>query len=147
MMVQIKTLHTPATSGKAPAEVTQIAVGRKDARQIAVGHADGTVSVVSAMNQTARAFVQASGFQFNRLQIRLWNLESGVCDVTLSGHKGQVTALKYNVQGGLLASGAQDTDIIIWDVAAESGLYRLRGHQDQVTDLVSCPKLSCTHMQ
>ena len=61
-----------------------------------------------------------------------------MCDVTLNGHKGQVTALKYNAQGGLLASGAQDTDIIIWDVAAESGLYRLRGHQDQVTDLVSC---------
>lgn len=57
--------------------------------------------------------------------------------MTLSGHKGQVTALVYNQQGGLLASGAQDTDIIVWDVAAESGLYRLRGHQDQVTDLVS----------
>lgn len=70
-------------------------------------------------------------------QVRLWNVQSGTCDVTLSGHKGQVTALKYNQQGGLLASGAQDTDIIVWDVAAESGLYRLRGHQDQVTDLVS----------
>ena len=73
-----------------------------------------------------------------QLKVRLWNLQSGTCDVTLSGHKGQVTALKYNQQGGLLASGAQDTDIIVWDVAAESGLYRLRGHQDQVTDLVCC---------
>ncbi|KAL3161937.1 hypothetical protein ABBQ38_009019 [Trebouxia sp. C0009 RCD-2024] len=105
----VKTLVTPATSGKAPAEVTQIAVGRSDSHQIAVGHADGTV--------------------------RLWNLQSGTCDVTLSGHKGAVTALKYNLQGGMLASGAQDTDIIVWDVAAEAGLYRLRGHQDQVTDL------------
>ncbi|KAL0021070.1 hypothetical protein WJX79_008561 [Trebouxia sp. C0005] len=105
----VKTLITPASSGRAPAEVTQIAVGRSDSHQIAVGHADGMV--------------------------RLWNLQSGTCDVTLSGHKGQVTALKYNQQGGLLASGAQDTDIIVWDVAAESGLYRLRGHQDQITDL------------
>ena len=72
------------------------------------------------------------------VKVRLWNLQSGTCDVTLSGHKGQVTALKYNQQGGLLASGAQDTDIIVWDVAAESGLYRLRGHQDQITDLVCC---------
>lgn len=77
------------------------------------------------------------------MQIRLWNIESGVCDVTLSGHKGQVTALEYNKQGGLLASGAQDTDIIVWDVAAEAGLFRLRGHQDQVTDLVSYPKHCC----
>ena len=80
--------------------------------------------------------------QLNHLlfwQVRLWNVQSGTCDVTLSGHKGQVTALRYNQQGGLLASGAQDTDIIVWDIAAESGLYRLRGHQDQVTDLVSDP--------
>ena len=71
------------------------------------------------------------------LQLRLWNLQTGSCDVSLSGHKGAVTALRFNPQGGLLASGAQDTDIIVWDTAAESGLYRLRGHQDQVTDLVS----------
>ena len=45
LLVQIKTLHTPANSGKAPAEVTQIAVGRSDSHQIAVGHADGTVSI------------------------------------------------------------------------------------------------------
>lgn len=75
-------------------------------------------------------------------QVRLWNVQSGTCDVTLSGHKGQVTALKYNQQGGLLASGAQDTDIIVWDIAAESGLYRLQGHQDQVTDLVSLSQVN-----
>jgi len=27
----------------------------------------------------------------------------------------------------------QDTDIVIWDVVAESGMYRLRGHKGQVT--------------
>lgn len=44
---QVKTLTTPASSGKAPAEVTQIAVGRSDSHQIAVGHADGTVRIAS----------------------------------------------------------------------------------------------------
>lgn len=180
ILLQVKTLVTPATSGKAPAEVTQIAVGRSDSHQIAVGHADGTVSarcsacgsqthaltsaaprhsttqcnlacttgmvclqlrclhlfsaaycIISALQTPAAASVLVSP------QVRLWNLQSGTCDVTLSGHKGAVTALKYNLQGGMLASGAQDTDIIVWDVAAEAGLYRLRGHQDQVTDLVS----------
>ena len=42
---QVKLLITPASSGKAPAEVTQIAVGRSDSHQIAVGHADGTVRI------------------------------------------------------------------------------------------------------
>lgn len=44
-LLQVKTLTTPSSSGKAPAEVTQIAVGRSDSHQIAVGHADGTVSI------------------------------------------------------------------------------------------------------
>lgn len=28
---------------------------------------------------------------------------------------------------------SQDTDVIVWDVINESGLYRLRGHKDEVT--------------
>ena len=56
--LQVKTLITPSNSGKAPAEVTQIAVGRSDAHQIAVGHADGTVSprslLVNNMHPAAR---------------------------------------------------------------------------------------------
>ena len=45
LLPQVKTLTTPASSGRAPAEVTQIAVGRSDSHQIAVGHADGTVGL------------------------------------------------------------------------------------------------------
>ena len=48
-----------------------------------------------------------------------------------------MTALRFNVSGSLLASGSRDTDLIMWDVVGEAGLYRLRGHKDQVTDLVS----------
>lgn len=78
--------------------------------QLAVGYADGS--------------------------IRLWDLRSGECVVTLKGHKGAVSALRYNRSGALLASGSKDTDVIVWDVAGEAGLFRLRGHKDQVTDLV-----------
>lgn len=62
MLVQIKTLHTPATSGKAPAEVTQIAVGRQDSHQIAVGHADGTVSIASALCPSAGQHMLQNSF-------------------------------------------------------------------------------------
>ena len=51
--------------------------------------------------------------------------------------QGAVTALGYSKDGALLASGSQDTDVVVWDVAGETGLFRLRGHLDQVTDLVS----------
>lgn len=29
----------------------------------------------------------------------------------------------------MLASGGRDTDVILWDLITESGLYRLRGHK------------------
>ena len=65
--------------------------------------------------------------------------------VTLAGHRGAVTALRYNRAGALLASGAQDTDVIVWDVVAEAGLFRLRAHTGQVTDLVP-PWHGCNYL-
>ena len=32
-----------------------------------------------------------------------------------------MTALRFNRSGALLASGSQDTDIIVWDVVGEAG--------------------------
>ena len=55
--------------------------------------------------------------------------------VTLAGHRGGVTALAFDGAGLLLASGARDTDVVVWDVARERGLFRLRGHTAPVTAL------------
>jgi U3 small nucleolar RNA-associated protein 12 len=67
--------------------------------------------------------------------IRVWDIVKGTCDTVLTGHKGAITALAYNKGGALLASGSTDTDIIVWDAVAEAGLFRLKGHRDQVTTL------------
>lgn len=64
--------------------------------------------------------------------IRIWDGDKGTCETTLNGHKGAVTALSYNKLGSLLASGSKDNDVILWDVIGETGLFRLRGHRDQV---------------
>lgn len=74
--------------------------------QIASGHADGS--------------------------IRIWDCERGTCETTLNGHKGATTILRFNKTGSLLASGSKDNDIVLWDVIGEVGLFRLRGHRDQV---------------
>ncbi|GAV85737.1 WD40 domain-containing protein/Utp12 domain-containing protein, partial [Cephalotus follicularis] len=68
--------------------------------------------------------------------IRIWDYDQGTCQTTLNGHKGAVSALRYNKLCSLLASGSKDNDVILWDVVGENGLFRLRGHRDQVTDLV-----------
>ncbi|KAH0635807.1 hypothetical protein KY289_035722 [Solanum tuberosum] len=89
---------------------------------------NAVTSISSSSSRIASGYAQGT--------IRIWDSEKGMCETTLNGHKGAVTALRYNKLGSLLASGGKDNDIILWDVVAETGLFRLRGHRDQVTDLV-----------
>lgn len=55
--------------------------------------------------------------------------------ISFNGHRSGISALVFDQDGVRLASGSKDTDIIIWDLVAEIGLFRLRGHKDQVTAL------------
>lgn len=43
--------------------------------------------------------------------------------------------MAFDNAGVRLASGSKDTDIILWDLITETGLFRLRGHTDQITSL------------
>ena len=56
--------------------------------------------------------------------VRMWNLESGTCLFTLNGHKAAVSSLVFDISGTRLLSGSKDTDIILWDLVAETGVYR-----------------------
>jgi U3 small nucleolar RNA-associated protein 12 len=59
------------------------------------------------------------------------------------GTQSAVSCLRFGGGGAgggtatLLVSGGRDTDVIVWDVLSETGMCRLRGHKDQVTDVVS----------
>jgi U3 small nucleolar RNA-associated protein 12 len=55
--------------------------------------------------------------------------------ITFDGHKSAINTLQFDTTGARLASGAKDTDIIIWDLVAEVGLFKLRGHKDQIISL------------
>lgn len=55
--------------------------------------------------------------------------------ISFNGHKSGVTTLAFDSSGARLASGAQDTNIIVWDLVAEVGLFKLRGHTNQITGL------------
>ncbi|CAI5529433.1 unnamed protein product [Closterium sp. Naga37s-1] len=89
----------------AVADVTAICPSPADATQVAAGYTDGTV--------------------------RVWNMVDGTCRTSLAGHRSAVAVVRYNAAGALLASGGRDADIVVWDVAGEVGLVRLRGHRDQ----------------
>ena len=65
--------------------------------------------------------------------IRIFDLMSGDATITFNGHKSAVTALNYDEGGMRLVSGAMDTEIILWDIVNECGLFRLKGHKGLIT--------------
>lgn len=67
--------------------------------------------------------------------IRLWDSKISTVIVNFNGHKSAITILAFDKSGVRLASGAKDTDVIIWDLVAEVGQFKLRGHKDQITGL------------
>jgi U3 small nucleolar RNA-associated protein 12 len=67
-------------------------------------------------------------------KIRLWDLASSSCSLTLNGHRTAVTCLQYNANGSLLCSGSADTNVVLWDSVGETGLFRLHGHKGKITD-------------
>ncbi|KAL1970448.1 hypothetical protein VTN77DRAFT_4092 [Rasamsonia byssochlamydoides] len=91
------------------AQVTAIAQSKADEDVFAVGYEDGS--------------------------IRLWDSRIATVVVSFNGHKTAITQLAFDNSGVRLASGSKDTDIIVWDLIAEVGLFKLRGHTDQITSL------------
>jgi len=49
-------------------------------------------------------------------QIRIWEVITGHCIVTLSGHQEWVKHLSVSPKGAHLASCSRDQSIIIWDI-------------------------------
>ncbi|GAB6030553.1 Dip2/Utp12 protein [Chamberlinius hualienensis] len=53
--------------------------------------------------------------------------------VTFHGHKSPITCLAYDESGLRLLSGSMDTEVVLWDIVNESGVFRLKGHKGVVT--------------
>lgn len=67
--------------------------------------------------------------------IKVWDAVTGTLQVSFNAHRKAVTVLQFDATGTRLASGSKDTNVILWDLVNEVGLYRLRSHRDQVVGL------------
>ena len=74
----------------------------------------------------------ASGSRDN--SIKIWNVDSGECIRTLSGHSNIVTSLQL-LSNNKLASGSRDNSIKIWNVDSGACIRTLSGHSHFVTSL------------
>jgi WD40 repeat protein len=81
--------------------------------------------------------------------LKIWDAESGLCLLTLSGHSSLVLGCAWSPDGRRVLSGSADNTLKIWD--AESGLclLTLSGHSKIVNGCAWSPDgsqvLSCSN--
>jgi len=70
----------------------------------------------------------AAGFQDGRVVVFRQKAKDAITEWDLElnsvGHTTAVSCLTFSDDDSLLASGSDDTDIIVWDVVASTGQYR-----------------------
>lgn len=85
-------------------------------------HETGHRAEVTCIEQSPQKDVFAVGYADG--SIRLWQAQTKTVITTFNGHKKAVTALRFDQSGVRLASGSQDTDMILWDIVGETGMFR-----------------------
>lgn len=64
--------------------------------------------------------------------ISIWDLDSGTCLKSLSGHKGGVTHLVADVEGRIVVSAGKDQSLLIWNPLTSLGVRALHGHVGEI---------------
>ena len=109
-------------------------------------HETGLRSEVTCIARSPLKDTFAVGYQDG--SIRLWSDFNKSVIVTLNGHRKAVTALCFDRDGARLASGSQDTDIILWDVVAENGIFRYMAiHRCKLFRMLMLPCEDCVDIE
>ena len=75
--------------------------------------------------------------------LRLWNVETGACLRTFSGHEGGVNALAMLPEKLVLFSAGADASIRAWDMRRGACLHVFGGHRESVGCVAVTPDAKC----
>ena len=130
---------------QAKRERTQREAGEKAERERKQARATGinpdAVSTLSENSGVVTLAVLPNGLLAsgsNDRTIKVWNIERGACEATLSGHTERVIALGV-LPNGRLASGSADRTIKVWNIERGACEATLSGHTSYVFSLAVLP--------
>ena len=103
-------------NAKTTCEVTVIEQNPKKLNKISVGYLDGSLRIFDLNSKN----VDASSLTLTS-------------ELTFNGHKTSITSLAFDKEGVRLVSGSKDTDLVLWDLVGECGLFRLKGHKAPIS--------------
>ena len=125
-----------------------------DGTWLAIGSADGTVTLWEATTGQKRAVLKGSGL-ISALAVapdgtwlasgsddgavRIWDVSSGRERAVLTGHSGPVNAVAIAPDGSWLASGSEDHTIRTWNSITGREKAVFTGHQDWVKAVAVAP--------
>ncbi|KAJ3452488.1 wd repeat-containing protein [Anaeramoeba flamelloides] len=72
--------------------------------------------------------------------LQVWSLVDYSLVCSLSGHHSSVRTINFRNDGSMFASGSDDTTIIVWDLLAQRGLFKLRSHRNVITKILFTSK-------
>jgi len=70
----------------------------------------------------------------------LWDVETGVCQHTLTGHSEPIRWIEYSPHGHQIASASDDKTVRLWNTKTGDCYHILIGHQENVSRVVYSPR-------
>lgn len=72
---------------------------------------------------------------YNNLEINVWNINTGVLELTLVGHIYNVRSVAFSHDGSQIVSGSIDRTVKIWNASTGEIIHTLNGHTGIVTSV------------
>ncbi len=119
-----------ANDSKTPIEVTCIEQDPVNSNILAVGYLDGSLRLFDLKKRPDLTGLNDFSSQLNQQQ------QSISSHLTFNGHKTSITSIGFDSNGVRLVTGSKDTDLVVWDLVGECGLFRLKGHKAPIAKVI-----------
>lgn len=117
--------------GEKPSEVVYLEQDLGNSQRLAVGYLDGSIRLFDITQKP-----DATDDYSTQLSIQDQSIPSYL---TFNGHKAAITSIAFDEIGARLVTGSKDTEIVVWDLIGECGLFRLKGHKAPITKAIFVP--------